>query len=271
MRIQTATISWPIGTCAIRIRSSVRCPNCRGCIRSTSATMTIATSSCPHRRRRRTSIGSPTPMRIPLVLARQIPSGDLALPIAPQEWHFKQSIDYSVSLDRPVLDYASRRRENLLFNIYKMGRSSIERATKDFSVAGKQYPVGSYVVHTAQAFRPLVMDMFEPQVHPDVFPFPGSPPTPPYVDGAIPGASTGRRGGGRAAADDSVIWRASSSAPPPVRPSRRPAEAPPFSPSGDWRCASGSTLGPSPAPHPPARVAAGAPSPCRDPPRPAPA
>jgi len=81
-------------------------------------------------------------MRIPLVLARQIPSGDLALPIAPQEWHFKQSIDYSVSLDRPVLDYASRRRENLLFNIYKMGRSSIERATKDFSVAGKQYPVG---------------------------------------------------------------------------------------------------------------------------------
>ena len=41
-------------------------------------------------------IGSPTPMRIPLVLARQIPSGDLALPIAPQEWHFRQSIDYSI-------------------------------------------------------------------------------------------------------------------------------------------------------------------------------
>jgi hypothetical protein len=196
-------------------------------------------------------IGSPTPMRIPLVLARQIPGGDLALPIAPQEWHFRQSIDYSISLDRAVLDYASRMRENLLFDIYKMGKSSIERgsrdtwtanprrdgaiasqmpnaddatkwaamkatglrdprgyvipsdqpdfptatkfvntlletgitverATKDFNVAGKQYPIGSYVVHTAQAFRPHVMDMFEPQVHPDVFPFPGSPPTPPY-------------------------------------------------------------------------------------------
>ena len=196
-------------------------------------------------------IGSPTPMRIPLMLPRQIPSGDIAMPIAPQEWHFRQSIDYSVSLDRAVLDYASRMKENVLYNFYRMGKSSIERgsrdtwtanprrdgaiangmttaddaakwaamkapelrdprgyiipsnqadfptatkfvnalletgitvqrATRDFSVAGKQYPSGSYVVQTAQAFRPHVMDMFEPQVHPDVFPIPGGPPTPPY-------------------------------------------------------------------------------------------
>ncbi len=217
-------------------------------------------------------IGSPTPARIPLVAQRQIPSGDLALPVAPQEWHFRQSIDYSVSLDKAVLDYASRMRENLLFNIYAMGKHSIERgskdtwtanprrdaaitarlassasatpaatdgrggrggnatpeqdmalwsamhapelrdprgyiilsdqadfptatkfvnalletgitvkrATRDFSVGSKQYPAGSYVVQTAQAFRPHVMDMFEPQVHPDVFPIPGGPPTPPY-------------------------------------------------------------------------------------------
>ena len=196
-------------------------------------------------------IGSPTPMRIPLMLPRQIPSGDIAMPIAPQEWHFRQSIDYSVSLDRAVLDYASRMKENVLYNFYRMGKSSIERgsrdtwtanprrdgaiangmttaddaakwaamkapelrdprgyiipsnqadfptatkfvnalletgitvqrATRDFSVAGKQYPSGSYIVQTAQAFRPHVMDMFEPQVHPDVFPIPGGPPTPPY-------------------------------------------------------------------------------------------
>jgi len=209
-------------------------------------------------------IGSPTPMRIPLVAQRQIPSGDLALPVAPQEWHFRQSIDYSISLNRAVLDYASRMRENLLFNIYTMGKHSIERGSKDtwtanprrdaviaasmgrtdaaggrggnasadddmrlwaaqhaanlrdprgyiipsdqadfptatkfvnalletgitikratraFTVAGKSYPSGSYVVQTAQAFRPHIIDMFEPQVHPDVFPFPGSPPTPPY-------------------------------------------------------------------------------------------
>src|SRR3954462_6933806 len=55
-------------------------------------------------------IGSPTPMRIPLVLQRQVPSGDLALPVAPQEWHMKQSIEYSTPLDRAVLDYASRMR-----------------------------------------------------------------------------------------------------------------------------------------------------------------
>ena len=33
---------------------------------------------------------------------------------------------------------------------------------------------------TAQAFRPHVMDMFEPQDHPDNFAYPGAPPTPPY-------------------------------------------------------------------------------------------
>jgi hypothetical protein len=211
-------------------------------------------------------VGSPTPMRIPLVVQRQLPSADLAYPIAPQVWHFRQSIEYSVSLNRAVLDYASRMREDLLFNIYRMGKNSIERgsrdtwtpnpkryaelaakmasdgggrggvggasanaerdmaawaelrrpefrdprafiipsdqpdfptatkfinalletgitvhrAARDFDVMGKRYKAGSFVVFTAQAFRPHVMDMFEPQVHPDVFPYPGSPPTPPY-------------------------------------------------------------------------------------------
>jgi hypothetical protein len=210
-------------------------------------------------------VGSPTPTRIPLVMQRQLPSADLAYPIPPQEWHFRQSVDYSISLDRAVLDYASRMRENVLYNIYAMGRHSIERgsrdnwtpnpkryaevaaklaaasgsgvaatddvrrtaelaswaelrrpelrdprgfiipagqadsptaakfinalrevgitvhrATRGFAVQGKSYGAGSYVVFTAQAFRPHVMDMFEPQVHPDVFPYPGAPPTPPY-------------------------------------------------------------------------------------------
>jgi hypothetical protein len=189
-------------------------------------------------------------MRIPLVAERQIPRGDLAMPIAPQEWHMRQSIDYSVSLNRAVLDHASRLRENLLFNIYRMGKNSIERGSRDtwtpnprrdadvakrvkgsdefiwaaqhapsfrdprgfiipsdqpdfltaikfinglretgitvqratatFTVNGTRYPAGSFIVPAAQAFRPHVMDMFEPQVHPDVFPYPGSAPTPPY-------------------------------------------------------------------------------------------
>jgi len=57
---------------------------------------------------------------------------------------------------------------------------TIHRATSAFSVAGKSYPAGSYVVKTAQAFRPHVLDMFEPQNHPDDIPYPGGPPTPPY-------------------------------------------------------------------------------------------
>ena len=57
---------------------------------------------------------------------------------------------------------------------------TIHRATAPFPVAGKSYPAGSYVVKTAQAFRPHVMDMFEPQDHPDDIPYPGGPPRPPY-------------------------------------------------------------------------------------------
>jgi hypothetical protein len=214
-------------------------------------------------------VGSPTPMRIPLVMNRQLPSADLAYPIAPQEWHFRQSVDYSISLNRAVLDFASRHQESLLFNIYTMGKHSIERGsrdnwtpnpkryaeiaarmggggragggaggrggeagtadrdmamwaelrkpelrdprgyiipsdqpdfptatrfinalretniavqrtTRDFEVQGKRYPAESYVLFAAQSFRPHLIDMFEPQVHPDVFPIPGGPPTPPY-------------------------------------------------------------------------------------------
>jgi hypothetical protein len=192
------------------------------------------------------TIGSPTPMRIPYVPARQLPSRDLPYPIAPQEWRFKRSIEYSMSFNRAVIDYASRNREHLLFNIYKMGQRAIERgstdswtpspsrinattandpeawaslhtpelrdprayiipsnqpdfltaikfinalrevnvtvhrATSDFHVGGKNYPAGSFVVFTAQAFRPHMLDMFEPQDHPNVIAYPGAPPTPPY-------------------------------------------------------------------------------------------
>jgi len=204
------------------------------------------------------TIGSPTPMRIPLVIERQIPTRDLPYPIAPQEWRFKQSVDYSISFNRAVIDYAARNREHLLYNIYAMGRRAIDRgnqdtwtpsptrlraiaekmgeggrggtperdaelwaelrkpehrdprgyiipsdqpdfptaikfinalrevnvtihrATREFGVAGKSYPAGSFVVMTAQAFRPHVLDMFEPQDHPNVIPYPGAPPTAPY-------------------------------------------------------------------------------------------
>ncbi len=231
------------------------------------------------------TIGNPTPTTIPFIPEQQLARSDLYFPIEPQRWHFRQSIDYSLTANRAVLDYASRNREHLLHNIYVMGRRSIEkgsrdtwtttpadvadvqaalereraaaadstrtaaarpasagagavgdaiatsgrpadpryfreilrdprerdprgfiipadqpdfptatkfvnalrhvgvavhRATRDFDVAGKRYGTGSYVVRTAQAFRPHVLDMFEPQDHPHDFAYPGGPPRRPY-------------------------------------------------------------------------------------------
>lgn len=198
------------------------------------------------------TIGHPTPMAIPFLPNRQITHGDLPLPVTPGTWHFRQSVDYSQTANRAVLDYASRNREHLLFNIWRMGMNSIERGSRDswtvlpswidrvaeevgargsqeqyeeylrdpdkrdargyilpadqhdfptatrfvnallkggvkvhravadFSVAGKDYPAGSYVVTAAQAFRPHVIDMFEPQNHPNDFQYPGGPPIAPY-------------------------------------------------------------------------------------------
>jgi Zinc carboxypeptidase len=237
-------------------------------------------------------IGAPTPMTIPLVADKQLPTGDWPMPIKPQEWHYRQSIEYEMTNNRAIADYASRNRETMLYNFYVMGKRSIEkgsadnwtvtpkriealeaaaqpagggggrggrggrgaaaavptgdvapagdvpggggfggrgglsadlyekvlhdpahrdargyiipsdqpdfanaveflnallktgvdiqRATAGFTVAGKAYPAGSYVVKTAQAFRPHVLDMFEPQDHPNDFRYPGGPPNPPY-------------------------------------------------------------------------------------------
>lgn len=218
-------------------------------------------------------IGGPTPEDVPLVPERLIPNGATPNPVIPQKWHFRQSIDYCVSLNYAVLDYASRYRSQLLYNIYKMGKNSVERgntdhwtfypkfvdsiktaynkekkpaeektnqsgefsfgregnipakyydqvltnpanrdargyiipadqtdfptavkflnalilsgiqiekATSAFTVAGKNYPAGSYIVKTAQAFRPHVVDMFEPQDHPNDFQYEGGPPIRPY-------------------------------------------------------------------------------------------
>jgi len=76
-------------------------------------------------------IGGPNPFEIPLVPSRLIPNSNTHNPVLPQTWHFKQSIDYSVSLNYAVLSYAAKYREELLFNIYRMGRNAIEKGNKD--------------------------------------------------------------------------------------------------------------------------------------------
>jgi Zinc carboxypeptidase len=232
-------------------------------------------------------IGGPNPQQIPLVPDKQLPQGDWPLPVVPQLWHYRQSVDYDVQLNRAILDYASRNRETLLFNIWQMGQNSIKRGSNDnwtitpkridalraampagrggrggggfaggdapptgdaappaggggggrggqgasvelydkilhdpalkdprgyiipadqadfatatkfvnalikngievmrasssFQVAGKTYPANSFVVKCAQAGRPFILDMFQPQDHPNDFQYPGGPPIPPY-------------------------------------------------------------------------------------------
>lgn len=215
-------------------------------------------------------VGGPNPEEIPLVPDRLLPNSNTPFPVTPQKtWRFQQSIDYSVSMNFAVLDYAARNSDHLLYNIYVMGKGSIERgsddywtpfpkkieaiktayeknkdkypaptnpfsmrggaipavfydsvyqakekrdprgfiisaeqkdpatavkfinaliktgiriekATSSFTVNGKTFPKGSYIVKTDQAFRPHIIDMFEPQDYPNDFQYPGGPPIRPY-------------------------------------------------------------------------------------------
>jgi hypothetical protein len=82
---------------------------------------------------------------------------------------------YVIPSDQPDFLTATK-----FINALREVNVAVHRATAAFEAAGKRYPAGSYVVFAAQAFRPHVLDMFEPQDHPDDFPYPGAAPTPPY-------------------------------------------------------------------------------------------
>src|SRR5262245_34969184 len=76
------------------------------------------------------TIGNPTPIEVPLIFRQQLPRNDLPFPITPQVWHFRQSIDYSITANRAILDVASRNRERYLYNMYVNGKNSIERGNR---------------------------------------------------------------------------------------------------------------------------------------------
>lgn len=78
-------------------------------------------------------IGGPNPEDVPLVPDRLLPTGATPFPVTPQkDWRFRQSIDYSVSLNYALLDYAARNKDHLLYNIYSMGTSAISKGSKDY-------------------------------------------------------------------------------------------------------------------------------------------
>jgi hypothetical protein len=81
------------------------------------------------------TIGNPTPMRIPFIPDKLMRNADLPLPIQPQEWHFRQSIDYSVTANRAVLDFAQRFRETMILRQWQMGAEMIAAGSKDLTSA----------------------------------------------------------------------------------------------------------------------------------------
>ena len=94
------------------------------------------------------TIGGPTPSRIPLLANKQLPSSDYLAPIPPQEWHFRQSVDYLRTANRALLDYASRNRQRLLHNMWTMGKQSIDRGNRD------HWTITPQVVNAAGGDRP---------------------------------------------------------------------------------------------------------------------
>jgi hypothetical protein len=99
------------------------------------------------------TIGNPTPVQIPFVLDMQLPRADVPNPIAPgQTWHFRQSIEYSLTNNYAVLDIASKRKEDFLFNMYKMGKNAIEKAGRDnWTIHPKRIAAARSAIEAAQA------------------------------------------------------------------------------------------------------------------------
>jgi hypothetical protein len=77
------------------------------------------------------AFGSPTPSRVPFQPAKLVPTTDIPFPIEPQEWKFRQSIEYELTANYAILDYASRYRETLLGRAYTVARNAIQKGRKD--------------------------------------------------------------------------------------------------------------------------------------------
>ena len=73
------------------------------------------------------TIGGPTPSRVPLLPNKQLSNSDYLSPVPPQAWHFRQSVEYLLTANRALRDYASRNRSLLLHNICTMGKA-VDRA-----------------------------------------------------------------------------------------------------------------------------------------------
>jgi glutamine amidotransferase-like uncharacterized protein len=128
---------------------------------------------------------------------------------------FMGAVRYTNTASMGVLDVAADRPRQFLYNMYQMGRDAIEagesgdpyayvippgqwhdreahnlvnilrqggvevdRATRSFQAGGEAYPSRTFVIEAAQAFRPFLMDLLEPQNYPTRRSASGEPETP---------------------------------------------------------------------------------------------
>lgn len=69
---------------------------------------------------------------------------------------------------------------NWMLEVLNFQGTEIHRATAPFVADGKTYPAGTYVVLTAQPYRPNVMALLDKQVYPNRLQYPGGPAEAPY-------------------------------------------------------------------------------------------
>jgi hypothetical protein len=132
-------------------------------------------------------------------------------------WRLKDAVDYMITASMSVLDYASKYKEELLYNRYQAGRDQINRyeqtapyayivpqqqrdpvaavellrrlafngiavsqLTTSASIEGTTWPAGTWVIPMNQPFAELARQVLEMQVYPDLREYPEGPPEQPY-------------------------------------------------------------------------------------------
>lgn len=124
-------------------------------------------------------------------------------------WRLRDAVEYCLTASQAVLDVASKYREELLFNKYRMGKDVIQRFSKEppfawiipekqhdpgasslllnrmillgidvykseesFTCDGIKYPVGTHIIPMAQPFALFIKNVFEEQTYPDLRKYP---------------------------------------------------------------------------------------------------
>ena len=147
-------------------------------------------------------------------LSTRLPSADYPSPYEGGLWTQRDSCEYMLTASMAVLDIAAARREEWLYDIYRMGRDAIragaaeaflvpaaqwdppvaaalvdtlrrggveiEEATDPFEADGRRFEAGTWVIRGAQPFRSYVRDLLLPQRYPERRLGPDGPIDQPY-------------------------------------------------------------------------------------------